>query len=229
MFQFGGFPTYTYVFSIRSMVLHHGGFPIRRSAGRSLFAAHRSLSQLVTSFIGSLCQGIHLMLLFAWTFLTFQFSSFELLEFHKQIMISVINSSVKRFYPFFFLNSFSTFRWNCNLPKLERPWFLLISISFNLCPLICSFLTLQYFIRFSMNIYLLTFVSLVGSSGLEPPTSRLSGARSNHLSYEPTLVSVYLVPLHPLVEMMGIEPMTPCLQGRCSPSWATPPYLGVNE
>ena len=26
---------------------------------------------------------------------------------------------------------------------------------------------------------------LVGSSGLEPPTSRVSGARSNHLSYEP--------------------------------------------
>ena len=28
---------------------------------------------------------------------------------------------------------------------------------------------------------------LVGSSGLEPPTSRLSGARSNRLSYEPIL------------------------------------------
>ena len=27
---------------------------------------------------------------------------------------------------------------------------------------------------------------LLGSSGLEPPTSRLSGARSNQLSYEPT-------------------------------------------
>ena len=27
-----------------------------------------------------------------------------------------------------------------------------------------------------------------------------------------------------LVEMKGIEPLTPCLQGRCSPSWATPPY-----
>ena len=26
--------------------------------------------------------------------------------------------------------------------------------------------------------------------------------------------------------MMGFEPMTPCLQGRCSPSWATPPYCG---
>ena len=24
---------------------------------------------------------------------------------------------------------------------------------------------------------------------------------------------------------MGFEPMTPCLQGRCSPSWATPPYV----
>ena len=33
---------------------------------------------------------------------------------------------------------------------------------------------------------------LVGSSGLEPPTSRLSGARSNQLSYEPILVSCVL-------------------------------------
>ena len=34
----------------------------------------------------------------------------------------------------------------------------------------------------------LPFRKVVGSSGLEPPTSRLSGARSNHLSYEPILV-----------------------------------------
>ena len=33
------------------------------------------------------------------------------------------------------------------------------------------------------------FRRLVGSSGLEPPTSRLSGARSNHLSYEPIVLS----------------------------------------
>ena len=31
---------------------------------------------------------------------------------------------------------------------------------------------------------------VVGSSGLEPPTSRLSGVRSNHLSYEPISVAV---------------------------------------
>ena len=31
---------------------------------------------------------------------------------------------------------------------------------------------------------------LVGSNGLEPSTSRLSGVRSNHLSYEPISVAV---------------------------------------
>ena len=47
------------------------------------------------------------------------------------------------------------------------------------------------------------------------------------LSYSMYLVSLaYLLRLLPLVEMMGFEPMTPCLQGRCSPNWATPPFLG---
>ena len=136
---------------------------------------------------------------------------------------------------------------------------------------------------------------VVGLDGLEPSTSRLSGARSNHLSYRPFLIwfssfvpsrqnllgffpssfTIFpfpsrlspewdsrglqcrmalaspdvgsglcpmllpafvgtgfsgteeshraLYPDHwvracPVVEMMGIEPMTPCLQGRCSPS-----------
>ena len=35
------------------------GSPIRRSAGRRVSAPHRGLSQLVTSFVGFLCQGIH--------------------------------------------------------------------------------------------------------------------------------------------------------------------------
>ena len=33
----------------------------------------------------------------------------------------------------------------------------------------------------------------MGSSGLEPPTSRLSGARSNHLSYEPIVIAAFVV------------------------------------
>ena len=30
-----------------------------------------------------------------------------------------------------------------------------------------------------------------------------------------------------MVEMKGFEPLTPCLQGRCSPNWATPPFYWV--
>ena len=41
------------------------GFPIRKSPGQKLFAPHRSLSQLTTSFIACLCQGIHRMPLVA--------------------------------------------------------------------------------------------------------------------------------------------------------------------
>ena len=66
-----------------------------------LFAAPRSLSQLVTSFFGSWCQGIHLMLLFAWTsFVLFWTSSLELLEFLLKQMFLVF-FAVKRFVPFY--------------------------------------------------------------------------------------------------------------------------------
>ena len=59
-------------------------------------------------------------------------------------------------------------------------------------------------IRFSMNIHpfgfhehlilqmLVKHERILGSSGLEPPTSRLSGARSNQLSYEPEGVRGFL-------------------------------------
>ena len=30
------------------------------------------------------------------------------------------------------------------------------------------------------------------------------------------------------VEIKGFEPLTPCLQGRCSPNWAIPPYISNN-
>ena len=41
------------------------GSPIRKSPDHSLFAAPRSLSQLIASFIGNQCHGIHPALLFA--------------------------------------------------------------------------------------------------------------------------------------------------------------------
>ena len=80
MFQFPGFPSYTYVFSVWSMSLQHRGFPIRKSAGQSLFAALRSLSQLVTSFFGSWCQGILPVLFLAWSHLCELFENFRSLE-----------------------------------------------------------------------------------------------------------------------------------------------------
>ena len=40
-------------------VLPCSGYPIRKSTGQSVFAAHRSLSQLTTSFIAYWHQGIH--------------------------------------------------------------------------------------------------------------------------------------------------------------------------
>ena len=110
-------------------------------------------------------------------------------------------------------------------------------ISASLSPLsaarrIDAFLTsLQVSRRCPLRGWILSNQPLVGSSGLEPPTSRLSGVRSNHLSYEPISggrpwpchVSAYLcvrlsLSKHPMVEMNRIELSTPCLQGRCSPS-----------
>ena len=40
-------------------------FPIQKSAGQWIFAPYRSLSQLITSFVGSQCLGIHPMLFIA--------------------------------------------------------------------------------------------------------------------------------------------------------------------
>ena len=76
--------------------------------------------------------------------------------------------------------------------------------------------------------------SLVGLERLELSTSRLSGVRSNHLSYRPVSAWSFLFrrrqarrhafsrlrpsPLHQkLVELVGIEPTTSGLQSRCSP------------
>ena len=165
------------------MILHHRGFPIRKSAGRSLFAAHRSLSQLVTSFFGSWCQGIHLMLLFAWTFcighLTFAVRFFELLEFLRTYF-SVCSKKALAFSPFHFLLAFSrSSKLFFTLLFLKDQYFSI------LCPQYLFVSTLSLLFGFQWTWFRQSFDWLVGTSGLEPPTSRLSGARSNHLSYAP--------------------------------------------
>ena len=73
-----------------------------------------------------------------------------------------------------------------------------------------------------MRARLSDFSPLVGSSGLEPPTSRLSGARSNHLSYEPVSLSaasvffgfLFLCPFYGLGGDDGIRTHDPLLAGQ---------------
>ena len=131
------------------MVLHHECFHIRKSADRSLFAAPRSLSQLITSFIGSWCQGIHLMLLFAWTSYLLVLVLLNCLSFINSFLFFRISFAVKRFDPFHFLKLFySTLRWNCSLPKfLERP--ILISLKFVLFYLFVSTLLFIFYSVFN--------------------------------------------------------------------------------
>ena len=76
-----------------------------------------------------------------------------------------------------------------------RESLLLHSTNIVVYPNILLFMGLHYFISFAvfvvqfsrcvLNGCLLCYRRLVGTSGFEPPTSRLSGVRSNRLSYKP--------------------------------------------
>ena len=134
---------------------------IRKSPVHWLCAPTRSLSQLITSFIGSWCQGIHHAPFVAWPIQSKIFKVLHLIS--QRIFLGLL------------LNMF----WS----------YILIHV------------------QFSKN-------KLVGLNGLEPSTSRLSGVRSNQLSYRPIVV-----------EVKGVEPLTPCVQGKCSPNWAIPPQV----
>ena len=115
------------------------GCPIRRSAFQSLFATPRGLSQLVTSFFGSWCQGIH----------STPFLAFLILRFICDLIIRriFVSSSYA-----IFNQLFSAQRWTHITSWVMSG---------------------------------LRWKRVVGLGGLEPPTSRLSGVRSNHLSYKP--------------------------------------------
>ena len=80
-----------------------------------------------------------------------------------------------------------------------------------------------------MIIALNYFVVLVGSSGLEPPTSRLSGARSSLLRYEPissrTVVIVRLPFYSPFGGDDGIRTHDPLLAGQVLSQLSYTPVL----
>ena len=173
------------------MALHHRGCPIRKSAGQRLFPPHRGLSQVITSFIGSQCQGIHLTLFFAWTafyscspILEISFSA--LIAWASQIIV-ILGCKLKDLCVLIHCCFVCPLGISTKMTKLlpntctEKPKLLFLNNKFFS---IYNYLFVSY--TYSVfNEHFANFVRLVGPSGLEPPTSCLSGTRSNLLSYEP--------------------------------------------
>ena len=152
------------------------GFPIRTSAVLRLFAPTRSFSQLVTSFIGSQCQGIPPALLVAWPYVPHCFR----LWFSVCFSFNLIRQRL----------SWVSLRANLSFKDITLIFFdyWLIFI------LILSSHLFRYFeysvLKVQLSQSLLRL--LVGLNGLEPSTSRLSGVRSNQLSYKPKCIGRFL-------------------------------------
>ena len=60
---------------------------------------------------------------------------------------------------------------------------------------VCRGFHLLFSCELPRDVYASIMLALVGLSGLEPPTSRLSGVRSNRLSYKP--ISIWQPPAFP--------------------------------
>ena len=82
---------------------------------------------------------------------------------------------------FWFLMIFSLLSLSCTLIRFSMS----IQASLFLFRVLSGFTTTRYLYQVFVKTGNLLGRLVMGSSGLEPPTSRLSGARSNLLSYEP--------------------------------------------
>ena len=202
-FSSGGSPPIPILFSIGYLAV---GFPIRKSPDRSLFAAPRSLSQLITSFIGSWCQGIPLALFIAWPMKVFRLPQSTILEkslsvlYYSWIMQAHID--------------WSLFRQNCILPNFLKNKFPFMLPSHNCIIIIdIQFSRCIFWISFSRNsvkhLFRGTSINLlVEISGIEPLTSCLQGRRSPSWAKPPYLREV--------VGQNGLEPSTSRLSVVCS-------------
>ena len=182
MFQFRRFPSCTYVFSAWCP---KAGFPIRKSPDRSLFAAPRSLSQLITSFIGSWCQGIPLALLLAWSFqiLPLRKSNNWFSVISVRIMQAHFRSSLKQnciFYPFIF-KCFPLLLPSHNCIHNNN-------VQFSRCIQVSSRDSVKHLFQgASINLFW-----VVEISGIEPLTSCLQGRRSPSWAKPPDFSSSLL-------------------------------------
>lgn len=154
------------------------GCPIRKSTDQRLLAASRGLSQLAASFIACWHQGIHRIALSS---LITKVNSTSCI-----LNLAIQNTFVKKtqrivvIYALISLPMCSCQRTPANptLPKVFHPE----SISNQLKKLVLS--------TNEPGIFTLDFdPGMVGLTGLEPVTLRLSSACSNQLSYRPKIIS----------------------------------------
>ena len=209
------------------------GFPIRKSPDRSLFAAPRGLSQLVTSFIGSWCQGIRPVLFFAWTSYLYSLFS-ELLEFlRKQDKFS----HWKGF--FLFVSLVSTFRWNCIASFDAFTLFGKTQLISQFCPL----LSVRFLLILSKFLWIFSSIRLSSFMCRGFPTGRSGWTRTIDLTlirralYPPELqtgfFSGYLVRSISQGSLLdggdeGIRTLDPLLAGQVLSQLSyTPILLGV--
>ena len=152
------------------------GFPIRKSPDRSSFAAPRSLSQLITSFIGSWCQGIPLALFLAWPI--------------KAFALQVLTIRKVHFLWFSISRIMQAHMFEVYIAKIVfLPNFLNNKFPFMLPSHNCIIITMFSFQGASLNLFYkkLNEASIswcfsqslvVESTGIEPVTSCLQGRRS---------------------------------------------------
>ena len=137
MFQFGGFPTYTYVFSIRSQFLQLRGFPIRKSTDISLICS--------SPWLIAACHVLRRLLMprhSPYALLSLNFSGgFKAFTLNPRFSLC-LNCCVSRFLQLLVL-SLSKIVFLPNFGKTNFLFFL----CFFLCTCSCTF---EFFIRFSM-------------------------------------------------------------------------------
>ena len=130
------------------MILHHRCSHIRISTDLCLFATPRSFSQLVTSFVGSQCQGILHMLFFAWTTFVY-WSQYTFGSLYAWIAVFFILAVKRHFLSCLLLAKLFLFT------LLRKNLISFLTISFSFFPLLCLSCITNTLIRFSMNIHLI--------------------------------------------------------------------------
>jgi hypothetical protein len=179
------------------------GYPIRKSAGRGLFAAHRGLSQLITSFFACWHQGIHHALLVA-LFLRY----LEISNLCKKPCPATAEAVLAQTQQIVEV----AFNLPCMRMSKSWPW---DGPAARLTPV-------RFLDRRQNSKRFRIFQHSVGLIGLEPMTLRLSSACSNQLSYRPVAGSwpaisnlksqISNCPAMRGVEARGFEPLTSSLQ-----------------